>query len=98
VTTRKRNLLLIVAQLVGAFGLLAIVIQAAHASNGGGSTLEFDGDDFVTVPHNANLNLTTFTFEAWIKLDNTTGCKAIFSKRDDAGGYMFHISDAYMVL
>ncbi len=97
-TTRKRNLLLIVAQLVGAFGLLAIVIQAAHASNGGGSTLEFDGDDFVTVPHNANLNLTTFTFEAWIKLDNTTGCKAIFSKRDDAGGYMFHISDAYMAL
>jgi hypothetical protein len=97
--TRKRNLLLVTTLLAGGLGLLIIVVQTAYASNGGGSTLAFDGGDLVTVPHTDTLNLTTFTFEAWIKLDNTAGCKTILGKWSaDDGGYVLHINGAYMGL
>jgi large repetitive protein len=42
-------------------------ITSSGFSQIGGYALSFDGvDDYVSVPHNSNLNFTSFTVEAWI--------------------------------
>ncbi|MCA9962334.1 MAG: CSLREA domain-containing protein, partial [Anaerolineales bacterium] len=57
-------------------------LQAA----GSGSALSFDGNDRVYVPHNANLNATVFTYEAWIYPTNISAEKSIVSKGTGLGG------------
>lgn len=44
----------------------------------GGTALSFDGsNDYVSVPHDASLNFTSFTVEAWVKPNAIQGCKII---------------------
>ncbi|SDI49507.1 LamG-like jellyroll fold domain-containing protein, partial [Winogradskyella thalassocola] len=62
-----------------------------------GTSLVFDGgDDYINFGNNYNLDNTNFSVEAWIKTNNTTGTKTIFSKRDGtstASGYDLSLVD-----
>ncbi|WP_179019933.1 BspA family leucine-rich repeat surface protein [Winogradskyella forsetii] len=55
-----------------------------------GNSLAFEGvDEYISFGNNYNLN-SSFSIEAWIKPDNFSGTKTIFSKRDGtstASGY-----------
>lgn len=47
-----------------------------------GKGLEFDGvDDYVEVPHSDDLNFTTFTLAAWIKMANTGANQQVIVKK-----------------
>jgi hypothetical protein len=59
---------------------------------GAGNALDLDGtDDHVSIPHESggmNFGKSSFTIEAWIKNENTSGSqwKRIVTKRDTSGG------------
>lgn len=50
-----------------------------------GNALEFPGvnDNFVEIPHNDSLNLETFSFMAWIKIEPTATYQSIIIKTAD---------------
>ena len=60
-----------------------------------GNNLVFDGvDDYISFGDNYSLNTTTFSIEAWIKVNNTSGTKSIISKRNSTNlnsGYDFSL-------
>ncbi len=47
-----------------------------------GGGLEFSGSEMVTVPHNALLNLSSFTIAAWINSPRTTGVWHIIASKE----------------
>ena len=58
--------------------------------------VSFDGaDDYISVPHNASLNLSDFTFEAWINLSSNSTTMTILSKGDGTNpsttNYIFNV-------
>jgi len=72
--------------------IVFIISTQAQTNN----ALSFDGiDDYVSVPHNASLNLGNFTFEAWINLTSASGALTILSKGDGSNGaitnYIFNV-------
>ena len=53
---------------------------------GGESAAHFDGsNDFIEVPHSADLELNSGTIQLWFNADDTTGNQGLFSK--DSSGY-----------
>jgi hypothetical protein len=57
------------------------------------AALEFDGiDDFVRVPQSTSLNLSTFTLEAWVKIDGPAFFRMpVISKGADFGNYTLSV-------
>jgi hypothetical protein len=82
----------------GAGGSGVVIIRYPSAPTGwtannrrwGGGALMFDGiDDYVSIPHNATLNVGggPFTIETWVKPNNLNARYAIFStRRTNAAG------------
>ena len=61
-----------------------------------GKALEFPGVDenFVQVPHNDSLDLTTFSFTAWVKIESTGNFQSVLIKTADGlvenySGYIY---------
>lgn len=79
--------------------LFLSVLIIAFGSVATGQTndaLSFDGTNkFVSVPHDASLNLTNFSFEAWINLTTTSGALTILSKGEGVSAaitnYIFNV-------
>ncbi len=42
--------------------------------------LEFDGDNYVNVPHDDTLSLTTFTISSWIRPESLSGWRVVLNK------------------
>jgi len=61
-------------------------------------TLDFDGSVHIAVPHNNTLNLSTFTFEAWIKPQSPMSHYTILSKGEggtaNLTSYIFQIQNS----
>ncbi len=49
--------------------------------SGRGQALDFDGNDYATIPHHASYNTTTFTVDAWVR---TTDTGAVIAARETA--------------
>jgi len=66
-----------------------------------GKALEFPGVDenFVEVPHDDSLTLTTFTFALWVKLQTTSSYQAVFIKTEDGSieNYSGYLMDSTKV-
>jgi hypothetical protein len=67
-----------------------------------GKAIEFPGvnDNFVEVPHDDSLNLTTFSFTAWVKIQSTGGYQSILIKTADGAvenysGYLMDSSSVF---
>ena len=64
--------------------------------------LDFDGSGHVAVPHNSALNLSTFTFEAWIKPQSPLSVYSILSKGEGGSAtitsYIFQIQNSKIAL
>lgn len=76
--------------------LVPVFFIALAASAQSNYAVSFDGvDDYVSVPHNAALNLSNFSFEAWINLSSASGALTILSKGDGTNAattnYIFNV-------
>lgn len=60
------------------------------------SGLKFDGvDDYVNVPHNASVSLTTYTVSVWENPTNTNnGSNVVLTKRGGTYNYLLYFSSA----
>ena len=67
------------------------------------NVFEFDGtDDYLTLSNNSapQLGKGDFTFECWLKLNNTTGTKAIFDCRvqsNDTKGWVLYLNGTSLI-
>jgi len=66
-----------------------VVAAVVVTPNPGGGALQFDGvDDFVNVPYQTSLNLSSVTAEAWVKIDDPNFTEApLLSKGANYGNY-----------
>ena len=76
--------------------LIPLFFLALAASAQSNYAVSFDGtDDYISVPHNASLNVNNFSFEAWINLSSSAGTLTILSKGDGTNdaltNYIFNV-------
>jgi hypothetical protein len=61
---------------------------------------DFDGGDYISVPHNTSLNLTSgLTMEAWVKLSNAANDQKVVGKTDSAPatrGYILGVLNGHL--
>lgn len=82
--------------LMKSYFFIPVFFFALAASAQSNYAISFDGvNDYVSVPHNASLNVSNFSFEAWINLSSNASNLTILSKGDGATAaitnYIFNV-------
>jgi len=82
------------------FGVITILLLFGLVSNlfavdgFPGSTLDFDGNEYVEVPYSANLNPNEFTISFWAKVDGGEGTsRSVITSRSTTTGFMLYASN-----